>query len=163
MSGASGADAKTRRAHTVRRLRSDSVERTEALAAELAVELEPGTTIGLVGGLGAGKTCFVRGLARGLGIDPGEVASPTFVYLVDYPGRQRLFHADLYRFADLGEEHLESALEGIGLLDAIASQAITAVEWWQHYRGPEPELLVVVEFSIENADDRAISLTFSRS
>ena len=148
---------------TARLLRSDCAEATEAIAAELAAELAPGTVVGLRGDLGAGKTCFVRGLARGLGIDPNEVASPTFVYLVDYEGRLRLYHADLYRFADLPAEHREGALEGIGLFDAIASQAITAVEWWEHYRGPEPERLIVVEFSIENADDRSISLRFSHS
>jgi len=146
-----------------RHLHSDSCARTEEIAAELGAGLVPGTTVGLRGALGAGKTCFVRGLARGLGVDPGEVSSPTFVYLVDHQGRLRLNHADLYRFADLAEEHREAALEGIGLYDAIASTAVTAVEWWEHYRGPEPDRLVVVEFSIENADDRAISLTFSRS
>lgn len=136
-------------------------EQTEEFAAGLAADLAPGTTVGLVGPLGAGKTCFVRGLARGLGIDPDEIASPTFVYLVEYPGPTSLHHADLYRFADLAEEHIEQTLEGIGLLEAMASTGVTAVEWWQFYRGPAPDRLVVVEFSIENVDDRSLSLTVS--
>ena len=92
-------------------------EQTEEFAADLAGDFAPGTTVGLVGPLGAGKTCFVRGLARGLGIDPDEISSPTFVYLVEYPGPTSLHHADLYRFADLAEEHVEQTLEGIGLLE----------------------------------------------
>jgi len=103
----------------------------------------------------------VRGLARGLGIDADEIASPTFVYMVEYGGPTRLYHADLYRFADLAEQHIEQTLEGIGLVEAMGSNGVTAVEWWQFYRGPTPDRLVVVEFSIENVDDRSISLTVS--
>lgn len=143
------------------RYASHGPDETERIAERLATRLDPGTTVGLVGPLGAGKTCFVRGLAGGLGIDPDEVASPTFVYLVEYPGPTPLFHADLYRFADLSSEHVEETLEGIGLLETMGRAGITAVEWWQFYRGPEPDRLVVVEFSIENVDDRAISLTVS--
>jgi tRNA threonylcarbamoyladenosine biosynthesis protein TsaE len=140
---------------------SSSAQQTEDIAKRLAPGLQRGTTVGLVGPLGAGKTCFVRGLARGLGIDPDEIASPTFVYMVEYQGPTRLYHADLYRFADLAEEHIEQTLEGIGLVEAMASDGVTAVEWWQFYRGPAPDRLVVVEFSIENVDDRSISLTVS--
>jgi len=143
------------------RRESHGPEQTEQIGEELAAGLRGGTTIGLVGPLGAGKTCFVRGLARGLGIPPEEIASPTFVYLVEYAGPTTLYHADLYRFADLAEESVEETLEGIGLLEAMGGNGVTAVEWWQFYRGPQPDHLVVVEFSIENVDDRAISLRVS--
>ena len=76
---------------------------TEALAAELAGAFRGGEVVLLSGELGAGKTVFVRGLARGVGADPEEVASPTFVLLTRYRGRLTLHHADLYRLAGGGD------------------------------------------------------------
>jgi len=141
--------------------RSHGADDTERLARELAPLAPAGTVIGLVGALGAGKTCFVRGLAEGLGVDGREVASPTFVYLVDYDAAAgSLSHADLYRLADLPAEAAEQVFESIGLLAAFETSQVTAVEWWEHYRGPLPARLIVVEFEIENAEDRSISLDF---
>jgi len=155
------------------RLRASSTgpDETEALAAALAGCLDDHVVIGLIGGLGAGKTCFVRGLAAGLGIDPDDVASPTFVYLVDYSAGdgRTLYHADLYRLAELPPEHAGQVFEGIGLTAAVegggpdAARAVTAVEWWEYYRGPSPEDLVTVEFSMEKADHRSILLEFAGS
>lgn len=136
-------------------------DQTEALAARLAPLLPPMSVVGLVGDLGAGKTCFARGMARGLGIDPRSVASPTFVYMVDYPSeRGPLYHADLYRLGELSAEATAEALESIGLQEAFCSAALTVVEWWDYYRGPDPLNLVRVEFAIENVDDRSIELEF---
>lgn len=144
-------------------VRTHGPEDTEALAARLASALPAGTTLGLRGPLGAGKTCFVRGLAEGLGIRGGEVASPTFVYLVDYESTDgaRLHHGDLYRLEDVPEASREEVFENMGLLDAVTGPETAVIEWWEYYRGPAPELLVDVEFSIENAEDRAITLTFT--
>ncbi|MCC7126008.1 MAG: tRNA (adenosine(37)-N6)-threonylcarbamoyltransferase complex ATPase subunit type 1 TsaE, partial [Acidobacteria bacterium] len=93
---------------------SHSEDDTRRLAAELAATLEPGTVLLLSGDLGAGKTAFVRGLAQGLGIDPGEVTSPTFTLVHEYRGgRLPLVHVDLYR--------LDTAqLDEIGLDDHLA-------------------------------------------
>ena len=136
-------------------------EETEALGRRLAAALPPGTVIALSGPLGAGKTVFARGVAAGLGIDPAEVTSPTFVYLVDYPeGRVPFVHADLYRFGDVPAEFAEAALESIGLDAAIASDAITLVEWWPYFHGTEPERLVNVELAVESGDVRSIHLDF---
>ena len=77
---------------------------TEELAAELGKRLRGGEVLLLVGELGTGKTVFVRGLARGAGVDPAEVSSPTFVLLTSYPGRLTLHHADLYRLRGDGDE-----------------------------------------------------------
>src|SRR5215216_7840536 len=75
-----------------------SEEETAAVARELASTLNAGDVLLLSGNLGAGKTAFVRGLAEGLGIDPGEVSSPTFTLIHEYRGRGlTLYHADLYR------------------------------------------------------------------
>ncbi len=102
---------------------SNSEAETRAIAARLAATLQPGAVLLLSGDLGAGKTAFVRGLAEGLGINPGEVTSPTFTLVHEYRGgRLPLIHVDLYR--------LDSAdLDEIGLDTNLALQGIVAVEW----------------------------------
>jgi tRNA threonylcarbamoyladenosine biosynthesis protein TsaE len=100
-----------------------SVGETEGLAETLAASLRGGEVVLLSGELGSGKTAFVRGLARGLGIDPDEVASPTFVLLTSYPGRLRLHHADLYRLAGNGDD-----LE-LGLEELPGPAGVLAIEW----------------------------------
>ena len=76
---------------------TNSPEETEAVGAELAGRLTPGAVVAFTGDLGAGKTAFVRGLARGLGIDQ-RVTSPTFTIVNEYEGgRLPLFHFDMYR------------------------------------------------------------------
>jgi tRNA threonylcarbamoyladenosine biosynthesis protein TsaE len=100
-----------------------SAEETEALAEGLARGFRGGEVVLLSGELGAGKTTFVRGLARGLGADPGEVASPTFVLLTRYPGRLVLHHADLYRLRGTGDE------QELGLEELPGREGVLAVEW----------------------------------
>ncbi len=104
---------------------SRSPRATERYAAKLARSLEPGTVLALVGELGAGKTCFVRGLARGLGV-PSDVpvTSPTFAVMNTYhEGRLPLFHFDLYRLEELDE------LEAIGYRDFLGANGICVLEW----------------------------------
>ena len=100
-------------------------EDTEAFAEVFAARLEPGDVVALEGDLGAGKTCFVRGLARGLGIDPADVSSPTFVSMQQYGGgRVPLVHVDAWRM------HGAQDLETIGWDELLsAREAIVAVEW----------------------------------
>ncbi len=79
-------------------LTTTSAEETEAVGERLGRALGGGELIGLVGDLGAGKTCFVRGLARGLGVEPERVHSPSFTMVTEYRGgRVPLTHVDLYR------------------------------------------------------------------
>ena len=96
---------------------------TEDLAAEIGARFTGGEVVLLSGELGAGKTAFVRGLARGVGADPEDVSSPTFVLLTSYAGRLRLHHADLYRLA-----RADDALE-LGLEELPGKQGVLAVEW----------------------------------
>jgi tRNA threonylcarbamoyladenosine biosynthesis protein TsaE len=101
--------------------RTASPEETEAVGEELAAGLGVGDLLLLAGELGAGKTTFVRGLARGLGVT-SAVQSPTFQLVRVYPGRVQLAHVDLYRLesgADLGD---------LGL-DDLLDQGVVAVEW----------------------------------
>lgn len=96
---------------------------TAALAERLGAVFRGGEVVLLEGELGAGKTAFVRGLARGLGADPDEVASPTFVLLTSYPGRLTLHHADLYRLARRGDD------AELGLDELPGPRAVLAIEW----------------------------------
>lgn len=107
----------------MRSWRSSSVEETQAVGRAFAAELAPDGLLLLRGGLGAGKTALVQGLAAGLGLDPREVQSPTFTLVRDYtvPGG-RLIHVDLYR--------LEPAeVEATGIEELLAGPGVKAVEW----------------------------------
>ncbi|MGH7894030.1 MAG: tRNA (adenosine(37)-N6)-threonylcarbamoyltransferase complex ATPase subunit type 1 TsaE [Candidatus Binatia bacterium] len=108
----------------VRETETSSPEETEGLAERLGRAAEGGEVVGLEGELGAGKTCFVRGLARGLGVDPDLVASPTFVIATEYRGgRLPLHHVDLYR--------LEPPLvDTLFLREVLYGAGVTAVEWF---------------------------------
>jgi tRNA threonylcarbamoyladenosine biosynthesis protein TsaE len=100
-----------------------SEDETIAVARELAARLRAGDVVLLSGTLGAGKTAFVRGLAEGLGIDPGEVSSPTFTIVHEYRGgRLSLYHADLYRLE-------RAATEDIGLEEMGVKDGVLAIEW----------------------------------
>jgi tRNA threonylcarbamoyladenosine biosynthesis protein TsaE len=98
-----------------------SAEETEALAARFAHRLRAGDLLLLVGELGAGKTTFVRGLARGMGVR-GDVMSPTYQLVRLYPGDPPLAHVDLYRLERPGE------LEELGLGDLL-EECVVVVEW----------------------------------
>src|ERR1035437_1534068 len=86
----------------VRKIISCSPEETQALASALAAELKSGAVLALHGELGSGKTCFVQGLARALGVRQ-PVTSPTFTIVNEYRGRCPLVHMDLYRIGDPDE------------------------------------------------------------
>jgi len=95
---------------------------TEALAAQLAAALEPGDVVLIAGELGAGKTTFVRGACRALGVE-SRVTSPTFTIGQRYDGRVPVSHLDLYRLVDLGGE--DPAL----LSDYLTPERVAFVEW----------------------------------
>jgi tRNA threonylcarbamoyladenosine biosynthesis protein TsaE len=99
-----------------------SAEATRALAAGLARRATPGTVVALTGDLGAGKTCFIQGLAEGLGVE-GPVTSPTFVMIAEHAGRVPLYHVDLYRTESLAE------IRRLGLEELLDGSGITAIEW----------------------------------
>ena len=110
---------------------SASVAETEAYAAMLAKELKGGTVVALFGGMGMGKTAFVRGLATGLGLS-AEVSSPTFALVHDYGGDPPLVHFDMYRVN--GWEDLYST----GFFDYLDAGAILVVEWSENVEAALP-------------------------
>jgi tRNA threonylcarbamoyladenosine biosynthesis protein TsaE len=99
-----------------------SLTETDALAADVAAVARPGDLIVLVGGLGAGKTRFVQGFARALGVAE-PVTSPTFALVHNYEGQLPIVHADLYRMVS------EHEVLDLGLDEALAGGAIALVEW----------------------------------
>jgi tRNA threonylcarbamoyladenosine biosynthesis protein TsaE len=101
-----------------------------------------GDVIALIGELGAGKTTFARGLATGAGVDPADVASPTFALINEYSGRVVVVHADLYRL------ERERELDEIGWDDVVARRdAVVLVEWADRFaaRMPRDHLRVVLD------------------
>jgi tRNA threonylcarbamoyladenosine biosynthesis protein TsaE len=110
---------------------SVSVDSTEALGRRLGAELRAGDAVLLIGELGAGKTCLVRGVARALGANPRAVASPTYVLSHEYPGeRLTLVHVDAYRL-DEGAD-----LEATGVV--AGEDAAIIIEWADRLGGSAP-------------------------
>src|SRR5207237_5335442 len=111
--------------HPSLRRKSRSPSETQRLGERLGAVCEPGDVIALVGDLGAGKTAFVQGLARGLGVpDEERVASPTFDIILEHAGRLVLHHVDLYRLGS------EDELAELGLGELLAGDGVAAVEWF---------------------------------
>ncbi len=122
---------------------------TEALAGKLAATLRPGDVILLEGELGAGKTAFVRGLARALGARD-VASSPTFTLLQEYAGaRLTLFHADLYRLSP-------AEADDLGLDEVAAGDGVLAVEWPDRLSRPWGD---AVRVRLEHAGETARRIT----
>jgi len=133
-----------------------SPEETEQIAAKLAARLRGGECIALFGGLGAGKTAFVRGIARGLGID-AQVSSPTYTIVNVYMQEVKdmvlspascllsLAHFDMYRVSTWAD------LESCGFFDYLDSGAVLAVEWSENIVSALPEDTIHV--TISRGDD----------
>jgi len=130
----------------MRTVETNSPEETWMLAAELAEEIPPGTVIALHGDLGAGKTCFIQGLAVALGIDE-PVNSPTYTIIGEYIGRLPLHHIDLYRLSGPTE-----AL-GLGLEEYFDANGITAIEWAERAEGLLPPDLLHIEIITDETTD----------
>ena len=131
---------------------TQSHAQTEEIAAMLASLLVGGETIALRGDLGAGKTCFARGLAGGLGCDERQVSSPTFIVLQRYRGaRIDLVHVDAYRLSN-PEQLRDSGLE-LGAHDCVA-----AIEWSERVEGELPADTITVSLVATSATDRAITI-----
>jgi tRNA threonylcarbamoyladenosine biosynthesis protein TsaE len=101
---------------------SASPEETAAAGAALGGRLGPGAVVGLTGELGAGKTCFIQGLVRGLGVKT-RATSPTFVLVNEYRGRLPVHHVDAYRTGSLAE------LQDLGLEEMFDGEGVTVIEW----------------------------------
>jgi tRNA threonylcarbamoyladenosine biosynthesis protein TsaE len=131
---------------------SESEAATEAAGEHLGASLAAGDVVLLYGDLGAGKTAFVRGLARGIGADPAEVSSPTFTIIQEYAGRVTLYHVDLYRL----EEH---EVDDLGLDELVLGDGVVAIEWAERWRGRPDD---VIEVRLEHAGEDTRRILVSR-
>lgn len=125
-------------------LETGSEAETSAVGESLGKSLRAGDVVLLYGDLGAGKTAFVRGLARGIGANPDDVSSPTFTLVQEYAGSSlTLFHVDLYR--------LEPAeIDDLGLEDLVSGDGVVAIEWAERWNGRPDD---VMEVRIEETDE----------
>jgi len=122
------------------------------LGQHLGEILEPGMTVALIGPLGAGKTIFVKGLARGLGVKP-IVTSPTFVLINEYQGRLLFYHIDAYRLKSAQE------LLALGADEIFYGHSVAAVEWADHIEEALPREYLSVKFTILGKNNRSILMT----
>ena len=124
---------------------------TEEVAAGLAARLVPGDVVAVSGELGAGKTTFVRGAARALGV-AGPVSSPTFTIGHRYQGRVPVAHLDLYRLSGIHPEEW-------GDLEPYFDRTVAFVEWPEHAHGGLPDARVRV--TLEHVDEHRRRITIT--
>jgi len=134
---------------------TDSEEGTEAAGERLGASLTPGSVVLLYGDLGAGKTAFVRGLARGIGADPADVSSPTFTIVQEYAGPGlTLYHVDLYRLE-------EREVDDLGLEELVLGDGVVAIEWAERWR-ERPDDVIEVRIEHTGEDERSVRIADRR-
>ncbi|WP_096201977.1 tRNA (adenosine(37)-N6)-threonylcarbamoyltransferase complex ATPase subunit type 1 TsaE [Bacillus sp. FJAT-45350] len=130
-------------------IESHSPEETMALATKIAGLLEPNDVITLEGDLGAGKTSFTKGLAKGLGVKR-VVNSPTFTIIKEYKGRMPLYHMDVYR--------LEDSDEDLGFDEYFEGEGVTVIEWPSMIQDQLPKERLMIEISHQGEENRIITI-----
>ena len=132
-------------------LQTTNESETSQAGEALGATLRPGDVVLLYGDLGAGKTAFVRGLARGIGANPDDVSSPTFTLVQEYAGpAATLYHVDLYRLE--GPE-----IEDLGLEDLVSGDGIVAIEWAERWRD-RPDDVTEVRIESDGDEGRRIQI-----
>ncbi|MFR1435776.1 MAG: tRNA (adenosine(37)-N6)-threonylcarbamoyltransferase complex ATPase subunit type 1 TsaE [Acutalibacteraceae bacterium] len=131
---------------------TNTPQETEDLGAKLSSHLKAGDVVALYGGLGMGKTAFVRGMAAGLGLDCTQVSSPTFALVNDYGGNPPLVHFDMYRINSWED------LYSTGFFDYLDAGAVLAVEWSENIENALPEQAIRVTFSRISDNQRQIDM-----
>ena len=126
---------------------TESAQQTQAFAEEYAKTLKKGDVVLLRGEMGAGKTEFVKGLAKGLGIED-EITSPTYAYMNDYDGK--LYHYDCYRLRSGAQA------EALGLCDYFYADGICVIEWAENIEDVLPENCKTVKIRKLDANRREI-------
>ena len=131
---------------------SAGVEQTESFGERIGRALRGGAVLAMFGGMGMGKTAFVRGLARGMGLC-AEVSSPTFALVNDYGGTPTLAHFDMYRIQSWGD------LYSTGFFDYLDMGAVLAVEWSENIEEALPDDAVRLTFERLGENERRITVT----
>lgn len=135
----------------MRQIFSKSPQQTQKIAQNLAKDLKPGAIVCLFGELGAGKTTFVQGLAKGLKIKKTEtVQSPTFVVMNIYHGKLPIYHFDLYRLKDTQQISL------IGYEEFLYGDGVAVIEWPENFGSLMPEKYLAVHLQHKGENSRLI-------
>ncbi|HEX9878915.1 MAG TPA: tRNA (adenosine(37)-N6)-threonylcarbamoyltransferase complex ATPase subunit type 1 TsaE [Candidatus Binatia bacterium] len=135
---------------------SRTTAQTQGWGRKLGKLLVGGEIIGLSGELGSGKTCFVRGLAKGLGVDrEAWVRSPTFTLINEHEGRVPLYHIDLYRISGALE------IEELNLREILYCEGVSVIEWVERMPGLEPEDYLHIVFDHQGGSRRRLGFTAS--
>lgn len=128
-----------------------SPEETKRLARKIAGVLKNHDLLGFIGELGAGKTCFIQGLAEGLNVPKNfYVSSPTFTIMKMYSGDMNIHHFDFYRLTDAQE------FEDLGFDDYLKCDGITVVEWADHFMELLPKDIIKLQFKVVSENERSI-------
>jgi tRNA threonylcarbamoyladenosine biosynthesis protein TsaE len=134
-------------------LATASAAETRRLGERCGSLLRTPLVICLIGDLGSGKTVFVQGLARGLGVSADyAVTSPSFTLINEYPGRFKLFHVDLYRLG------MEADLDDIGLTEILHGEGVAAVEWADNLADVMVAERLEIRFEFGDDDRRRLRL-----
>lgn len=131
---------------------SSSPEETASLGERIARRLRRGSVVALRGGLGSGKTCLAKGIARGLGITE-NITSPTYTIICEYPAPVPLYHIDAYRLA--GDEDFENT----GALELLGGEGISLVEWSERIPRSLPPDALSVSIEITGPETRLIRIS----
>ena len=127
--------------------KTETPEETQALGEKLGKTLKRGDVIALVGDLGTGKTCLTQGIARGVGIAPGEIVnSPSYILINEYNGAMPIYHIDLYRL-----ENSEEIAE-LGLSEYIEGDGICIIEWAERIADRLPDTCIEIHITIADAN-----------
>ena len=138
--------------------RTESPQETQTLGEKLGKTLNSGDVIALIGDLGTGKTCLTQGIARGVGIAPGEVvSSPSYILINEYNGKIPIYHIDLYR--------LETAAEiaELGLSEYVEGDGICIIEWAERMGDRLPNTCIKIHITWEDENTRSIKIQHSIS
>lgn len=130
---------------------TSSLDETRRLGERLGRLLKDGDIICLHGELGAGKTSFTQGIAKGMDVAKAFITSPTFVLVNEYKGAVPLYHIDLYRLNNIDE------IEGIGLTEYLKGKGVTVIEWAEKADGLLPEESLSVHLENSGEDKRAFT------
>ena len=132
---------------------SNSPQDTEKIAQEFAKELKGGEVIAFTGNLGMGKTCFTRGLAKGLGFK-GEVTSPTFALVNEYRGgRLDVFHFDMYRVGDWDD------LYSTGYFEYLDEDGVVVIEWSENIASALDNETIYINIEVIGESSRRITVS----
>ena len=139
---------------TVKTFHTHSPEETQAVGVEIGQRLRPGDVVALSGDLGAGKTCLTQGIARGVGLAPGEIVnSPSYILMNQYAGRIPIYHIDLYRLQDPNQ------IADLGLEEFLEGDGVCVIEWAERMQAALPAKTIFITITEEGESIRRIDVS----